>query len=259
MDRSAGGAHARALAARPHQWAGVRCCPARRASVSVIPISGMADMDDAEGDVRWMTYAELGKARGISTASATRLAFRRKWRRQGGNDGIARVAVPVGEDQRRHDDRDDARSDDRDDITHVVSALEVSVASLTNRAEAAETRADRAENRAEQAETRADRAERAVADERNRADRAESSRDAERARSDELRDRIEALQVQLATAEADSSALTIETAELTAQLNQARRQAQEAQDAAEAIRQAEEAERQARGLLARLRAAWGGE
>ena len=36
--------------------------------------------------------------------------------------------------------------------------------------------------------------------------------------------------MQLATAEADGSALTIETAELTAQLNQARRQAQEAQD-----------------------------
>ena len=64
--------------------------------------------------------------------------------------------------------------------------------------------------------------------------------------------------MQLATAEADGSALTIETAELTAQLNQARRQAQEAQDAAEAIRQAE-AERRARGVLARLRAAWRGE
>ena len=61
--------------------------------------------------------------------------------------------------------------------------------------------------------------------------------------------------MQLATAEAEGNALTIETAELTAQLNQARRQAQ---DAAEAIRQAD-AERRARGLLARLRAAWGGE
>jgi DNA repair exonuclease SbcCD ATPase subunit len=71
---------------------------------------------------------------------------------------------------------------------------------------------------AEQAETRPDQAERAVADERNRA---ETGRNAERSRADELRDRIAALQVQLATAEADGSALTIETAELTAQLNQA--------------------------------------
>ena len=54
-------------------------------------------MGDDRDDVRWMTYAELGQARGISTASATRLAFRRKWRRQGGNDGIARVAVPADE------------------------------------------------------------------------------------------------------------------------------------------------------------------
>ena len=52
-----------------------------------------------EEPVRWMTYAELGQARGISTASATRLTFRRKWRRQKGNDGIARVEVPVGEDR----------------------------------------------------------------------------------------------------------------------------------------------------------------
>ena len=138
-------------------------------------------MDDAGGDVRWMTYAELGKARGISTASATRLAFRRKWRRQSGNDGIARVAVPIGEDQSRHDDRGDARDVGRDDITRVVSALEASVASLTNRAEAAETWADRAEIRVEQAETRADRADQALIDERNRANRAEIGRDTERA------------------------------------------------------------------------------
>ena len=51
------------------------------------------------GDVRWMTYRELGKARGISAASAARLAFRKGWQRQPGNDGAARVAVPIGEDQ----------------------------------------------------------------------------------------------------------------------------------------------------------------
>jgi hypothetical protein len=84
--------------------------------------------------------------------------------------------------------------------------------------------------------------------------RAEAGQGGRACRADEPR-RNEALQVQLATAEADGSALTIETAELTAQLNQARRQAQEAQDAAEALRQAE-ANRRARGVLARLRAAW---
>jgi chromosome segregation ATPase len=149
----------------------------------------------------------------------------------------------------------DARSDDRDggrdDITRAVSALEASVASLTKRAEAAETRADQAENRAEQAETRADRAEQALSDAQNRVDRAEMGRDAERSPADELRDRIEALRVQLATAEADGSALTIETAELTAQLNQARRQAQEAQEAAE-----KKPSGGARGLLAGTAPSW---
>jgi hypothetical protein len=55
-------------------------------------------------DVRWMTYAELAEARGISKASAARLVMRRKWTRRRGNDGGARVAVPVGEDQPKHDD-----------------------------------------------------------------------------------------------------------------------------------------------------------
>jgi hypothetical protein len=59
------------------------------------------DMDGVGGDVRWMTYAELGRVRGISTASATRLAFRRKWQRQAGNDGTARVAVPANEARRQ--------------------------------------------------------------------------------------------------------------------------------------------------------------
>jgi hypothetical protein len=46
-----------------------------------------------------MTYAELGSARGISPKSAERLAQRRRWPRQLGNDGIARVLVPFGEDR----------------------------------------------------------------------------------------------------------------------------------------------------------------
>jgi len=44
-----------------------------------------------------MSYAELAQARGISVASAKRLTLRRKWRRQAGNDGTARVGVPTSE------------------------------------------------------------------------------------------------------------------------------------------------------------------
>ena len=62
----------------------------------------------------------------------------------------------------------------------------------------------------------------------------------------------------LAKAEAEGNSLTIETAELTAQVKAAKAEAKEAQDRAEELRQAEAA-RRGRGRLARLRAAWWGE
>ena len=50
----------------------------------------------AVGDgTRRMTYAELAQARGISLASARRLARRHAWARQAGNDGVVRVTVPL--------------------------------------------------------------------------------------------------------------------------------------------------------------------
>ncbi len=52
---------------------------------------------DNGGDSRWMTYAELAEARGIKEPAAVRLVQRRRWERQPGNDGAARVAVPVAE------------------------------------------------------------------------------------------------------------------------------------------------------------------
>ena len=82
---------------------------------------------------------------GISTASATRLAFRRKWRRQHGNDGAARVAVPVGEDRPADDDRTTKQGD----VIPVIRVLQAAVASLTAARDQAEVRADRAEARAD--------------------------------------------------------------------------------------------------------------
>ena len=150
-------------------------------------------MDADKDDIRWLTYVELGQARGISTSSATRLAFRRKWRRQVGNDGTARVAVPVTETHPRPDkapdDRNDARHDDRGDISRIVMVLETSVASLTERAIAAEKRADRAEIRAESAESRANRAEQSLAEERKRADQLELAQDKLETERDEAEER----------------------------------------------------------------------
>src|SRR4051812_18056037 len=54
-------------------------------------------MGDGGGDARWLTYAELAQLRGISRASAERLAHRKRWRRQAGNDGRARLLVPLTE------------------------------------------------------------------------------------------------------------------------------------------------------------------
>jgi hypothetical protein len=42
--------------------------------------------------VTWMSYVELGRARGTSAASAKRYANRQRWRKQPGN-GTVRVAV----------------------------------------------------------------------------------------------------------------------------------------------------------------------
>ena len=56
------------------------------------------DITPAVGDgARRMTYDELAQARGISLGSARRLSRRHRWPRQVGNDGIARVTVPLGQ------------------------------------------------------------------------------------------------------------------------------------------------------------------
>jgi hypothetical protein len=48
-----------------------------------------------EAETRWVTYSELGRARGISRASAERLARKKRWPRMKDNMGLARVAVPL--------------------------------------------------------------------------------------------------------------------------------------------------------------------
>jgi hypothetical protein len=46
-------------------------------------------------DTKWMTYAELAEVLGIGGDSARNLVRRKRWPRQAGNDGLARVGVPV--------------------------------------------------------------------------------------------------------------------------------------------------------------------
>ena len=55
----------------------------------------MDNQGDAAADGVWMTYGELAQARGVKRSTAIRFALRQQWRKQPGNDGLARVLVPT--------------------------------------------------------------------------------------------------------------------------------------------------------------------
>lgn len=105
------------------------------------------DMGDAGDGTRWMTYTELAASRGITKPSATRLAFRRGWPRQTGNDGQARVAVPAAAQV----PPPDATPGIMDAVIPVITHDSQGVETLTRE----QQRADRAEARADLAESQA--------------------------------------------------------------------------------------------------------
>jgi hypothetical protein len=174
-------------------------------------------IEDA-ADSRWMSFSELAETRRIATSSAIKLVKRRGWRCQMDNHGTMRALVPP----EWSEPAPGREFDPGGLVTHAINALEASVVAMRERAEAAE-QATRAE--------------------RERADRAVQSRDAERQRANSLRDRIDALQADLAAAELE--------------IGEARRAAVEASECAEALRQAD-ARWHRLGRLARIREAWGG-
>jgi hypothetical protein len=49
-------------------------------------------MDDSNGG--WLTYQEAGDRLGVSAEAARAKAARKRWRRQIGNDGLARILLP---------------------------------------------------------------------------------------------------------------------------------------------------------------------
>jgi hypothetical protein len=49
----------------------------------------------SDDDVRWMTYLELAHALKIGVESARNLVRRKRWPRQAGNDGLARIGAPM--------------------------------------------------------------------------------------------------------------------------------------------------------------------
>jgi hypothetical protein len=108
----------------------------------------------AEGGVRWETYPAGAALLGMKVESFRRLAFRKAWRRTPGNDGLARVAIPLAEVEQRlagplRDSAIPGSADIPPDArggTTVAEPPDSLTAELRRRAEAAESRAERAKD-----------------------------------------------------------------------------------------------------------------
>jgi hypothetical protein len=190
--------------------------------------------DDVVDDLRWLSYGELGQARGISTASAIRLAFRRNWRRQDGNDGTVRVAVPADEAASKGEMADGQEDGVGRQIGEVVGLLQTAAAMLRERGEEADAMFAALNASAEEALARA---------EAETVTEREARRRAEAAMADS--------ETRLSKFREDSERVTRE-AEARCMTEQAAREKAEAEVAQ--LRQ-ENLARRNLGLLARLRAA----
>jgi hypothetical protein len=212
-----------------------RCKPPRQLEGDdAMRDAGNDDRDDVGDHLRWLSYRELGQARGISTASAIRLAFRRKWRRQDGNDGTVKVAVPFDEADLQ---RNVADSDDDGvgrDIGKVVGLLETAAAMLRERGEEADVMLAALHANAEEALAQA---EAETATEREARRQAEGARESAEAQLSKVREDFERV-----CREAEARRMT----------EQAAREKAEAEAAQ--LRQEIQARRHL-GLLARLHAA----
>jgi hypothetical protein len=202
------------------------------------------------GEGRWLTYTELAEIRGIGRESAVKLAQRERWRKLSGNspDRTVRVFVPaewlkpakgghIGE----------GFPEGFGELSRLVSDLQDTVAFVRERAEAAEARADVAD-----ADRRTERA---------RADQAGEDRRAAEVRADaaDAERRVALSQVEELQRDRDAARVIAQAAQRAAreEVERAQAEARTAQEAAAALRGADEA-RKARGLPARLWAAWRG-
>jgi hypothetical protein len=128
------------------------------------------DLSLAVGDgARRLTYAELADVRGISAASAERLARRRKWARQVGNDGVARVLVPLEEARKAKVRRDAGQSPDIRTVTPDIlpairEVIREVVEPLTAQLERERSRVDRAERLLEEERERSGKLQSSLAD-----------------------------------------------------------------------------------------------
>jgi hypothetical protein len=117
-------------------------------------------MTDTGGDDRWMTFAELADARGISRASASKLVRRKKWRRQTDNRGTVRILVPLDAMDspldRPADNPLDRPSVGPMDISHMIRAFETAATMLREQLARENARADAEKSRADGLSARID-------------------------------------------------------------------------------------------------------
>ena len=117
--------------------------------------------DSGEG-ASWLTHAEIAAIRGISTASAIKLALRRGWRKQKDNRGVLRCLVPaefigLGSEVRadtRVDIRAPRRAEEGAELSTAIAALQTAVTSLGDQLSRERMRADRAEAEREDLRTK---------------------------------------------------------------------------------------------------------
>jgi len=102
-------------------------------------------VDDTADGACWLTHAEVAAARGISTASAIKLALRHHWRKQRDNHGTLRCLVPADFIGPPPDLRADARADGRADLSAVITTLQAAVSLLGEELRLERTRAATAE------------------------------------------------------------------------------------------------------------------
>jgi hypothetical protein len=214
---------------------------------------------DGEPGSRWLTHRQLAEIRGISTASAIKLALRHRWRKQKDNRGLVRCLVPPEWTSPKRDIQADLSADERADagadtgadksseISLVRSVYETALEATTARADALQGQVEalKGEIALQAALIEGFKGQRqGLLAAEARADRAEAAVAGERARADVLRDQLNVAQEELRR--------TREAAD------QVRQHAREAEDAVQTLRQANAAQK-ARGRWARLRAAWRGE
>lgn len=84
-----------------------------------------------------LTYKELAERLGVKPESARKTVQRKRWKRIQGNDGVARVMVPV--------EYLPGPPDDASDMSHQVALLEGQIASMRELLAAETRRAETAE------------------------------------------------------------------------------------------------------------------